>query len=364
MLLALHFLDVLAAVFIAFLLTRLAKAQQRLPLPPGPRGFPLIGNLLQWPTTQPWNKYSAWGRKYGPLTFIRLINRPIIVVNSVEVAFDLLEQRWQMYSDRPVRPLLQWTGISNALGGQPYNQRVQKLRRMIKTVAGKTAVDQHETLIATDVHRFLRRALASSELISNIQLSTGSTILDLNYGYDVLDYNDDILRLLIEAMHATLDILVERASLPEFFPSLINMPSFIPGADFYKVTAKVRESIRGVDAKPFTYTKRQLAAGTARPSFVAEHLSDPQITPDTEILIRTASTSILFAGHETTATGIYNAILAMMLYPEVQAQAQAEIDSVVGSEKLPSLQDRDRLPYVMAVVKESLRWSPPIPEGT
>lgn len=53
----------------------------------------------------------------------------------------------------------------------------------------------------------------------------------------------------------------------------------------------------------------------------------------------------------------------MMLYPEVQARAQAELDSVVGSERLPSLKDRDQLPYIRALVKEALRWTPPAPEG-
>jgi cytochrome P450 len=53
----------------------------------------------------------------------------------------------------------------------------------------------------------------------------------------------------------------------------------------------------------------------------------------------------------------------MMLFPEVQARAQAEIDSVVGPERLPTLDDRDQLPYVCAMVKEVLRWAPPAPEG-
>lgn len=64
-----------------------------------------------------------------------------------------------------------------------------------------------------------------------------------------------------------------------------------------------------------------------------------------------------------TASSLYSAILAIMLHPEVQARAQAEIDSVVGTERLPTLQDRDQLPYVVAVVKEALRWFPPAPEG-
>ena len=49
-------------------------------------------------------------------------------------------------------------------------------------------------------------------------------------------------------------------------------------------------------------------------------------------------------------------MLAMVLHPEVQARAQAEIDAVVGRDRMPSFADRDALPYIRAVVRESLRW--------
>ena len=53
----------------------------------------------------------------------------------------------------------------------------------------------------------------------------------------------------------------------------------------------------------------------------------------------------------------------MALYPEVQKKAQAEIDTVVGRNHLPDFQDRTSLPYVNAVVKESMRWNLVLPLG-
>ena len=47
----------------------------------------------------------------------------------------------------------------------------------------------------------------------------------------------------------------------------------------------------------------------------------------------------------------------MALYPEVQKKAQAEIDAVVGPNRLPDFQDRPSLTYINAVVKESTRWN-------
>jgi len=56
-------------------------------------------------------------------------------------------------------------------------------------------------------------------------------------------------------------------------------------------------------------------------------------------------------------------ILAMVLYPEVQAKAQAEIDTVVGLTRLPDFDDRPSLPYIEAILREMLRWNPTLPLG-
>jgi cytochrome P450 len=53
----------------------------------------------------------------------------------------------------------------------------------------------------------------------------------------------------------------------------------------------------------------------------------------------------------------------MTLYPEIQRKAQEEIDRVIGIKRLPSIGDRESLPYVNAVVKEAFRWHPIGPMG-
>jgi hypothetical protein len=57
-------------------------------------------------------------------------------------------------------------------------------------------------------------------------------------------------------------------------------------------------------------------------------------------------------------------ILGMILYPDVQRRAQASIDAVVGNSRLPCFSDKDAIPYVDALVYETLRWNPVAPLGT
>jgi len=53
----------------------------------------------------------------------------------------------------------------------------------------------------------------------------------------------------------------------------------------------------------------------------------------------------------------------MFLSPDIQKRAQAELDSVIGRERLPTFEDRPRLPFVDAVCREILRWYPVAPIG-
>ena len=56
--------------------------------------------------------------------------------------------------------------------------------------------------------------------------------------------------------------------------------------------------------------------------------------------------------------------LALVLYPGVQRRAQAELDVVIGRDRLPTIDDRPRLPYIQAFCKELMRWQMVTPIGT
>ncbi len=64
-----------------------------------------------------------------------------------------------------------------------------------------------------------------------------------------------------------------------------------------------------------------------------------------------------------TVSVVLSAMLAFLLYPEVQAKAQAELDAVVGPTRLPNFDDRPQLPYLEAILSEALRWNPVSPMG-
>jgi cytochrome P450 len=67
------------------------------------------------------------------------------------------------------------------------------------------------------------------------------------------------------------------------------------------------------------------------------------------------------AGSDTTVAAVHSYFLAMLIWPDIQAKAQAQIDRVVGQDRLPEFDDAPRMPYVQGIINECLRWIPVVP---
>ena len=64
-----------------------------------------------------------------------------------------------------------------------------------------------------------------------------------------------------------------------------------------------------------------------------------------------------------TGAVIMGFVMMMVLHPEAQRRAQAEIDAVVGPHRLPDLEDRPNLPFIDCIIKETTRIGPPLEIG-
>lgn len=63
-------------------------------------------------------------------------------------------------------------------------------------------------------------------------------------------------------------------------------------------------------------------------------------------------------GSETTAATVLSVIKALTCHPDVQRKAHAEIDEWCTEDASPRWSDRERLPYVLQIIKETMRWRP------
>lgn len=72
----------------------------RAKMPPGPKGYPIIGNILDMGPKM-WQVFEKWQDTHGPVIYMSLAGRSMVVLNTHKACFDLLEKRASIYSDRP-----------------------------------------------------------------------------------------------------------------------------------------------------------------------------------------------------------------------------------------------------------------------
>jgi len=116
----------------------------------------------------------------------------------------------------------------------------------------------------------------------------------------------------------------------------------------------------------FAATEELMATNDYYPSFVTNALREVQYsdTPNQDInLLKDVAVQAYVAGSDTTVSAIGTFFLAMVCYPEVQKEAQAELDKVFNG-RLPVHSDFPSLPYLSALVKEVYRWKSVAPLGT
>ncbi|KAJ8591656.1 cytochrome P450, partial [Rhizopogon salebrosus TDB-379] len=131
------------ALVAAFRLTR--RRVYPLPLPPGPRPLPILGNALQLDTKRPWLTYAAWGKTYGKIVYSSLLGIDMIVLNSETVARELLDKRSAIYSDRPVVRTNDLTGMGFNTVLLPYGEALRQHRKIYHQILrAEASVSYHE----------------------------------------------------------------------------------------------------------------------------------------------------------------------------------------------------------------------------
>ncbi|KAK0480063.1 cytochrome P450 [Armillaria novae-zelandiae] len=357
------------SVSLFYRLFRYSLKFRRLPLPPGPKGLPLIGNLWDMPVEYPWVTYARWSSTYGDVIYLDTPGNPTVVINSAEAAVDLLEKRSGNYSDRPDFTMLHLSGWGFDFGFMRYADRWRMHRRMFHQYFQPRAVPVYYPVQTRTTLVLLQQLLKSpDEFARHVRYHTSSVVMKIVYGYTVDQNGDPFVEMVDQALEGARIIGNEGVFLVDYIPSLKYLPRWFPGATFMRQASSWRKQAEEVKERPFKYTSESLANGLAAPSFVSENLAKmteigiSEKAAQLEIIRNTAGVAFA-AGTDTTVAVLLSVILAFVLYPEVQAKAQAELDAVVGPTRLPMFDDRSQLPYINAILFEVLRWNPIVPMG-
>ncbi|KAG8717350.1 hypothetical protein FRC09_014425 [Ceratobasidium sp. 395] len=284
----------------------------------------------------------------------------LVILNSHEAAIELLEHRSAVYSYRPRLVMAgELAGWDQNLGLMSDTNRVRRVRKLLHDGMNNKAMQNWRPMQEQEALRFVQRLLRTPEdLVAHIRQTAAATVVKLTYGYTVHDTSDEYIMAAEQAMDSFSHLSAPGAYLVDIFPWL----QYIPWAPFKKVAADARKRLNKLEDMPMGFVRQQMEAGGEH-SLVSGWLENPKQEADYEDVVKVSAASLYAGGADTTVSAISTFFIAMLYNPAAQATAQAEIERVIGTGRLPTYADRESLPYVEAVYKEVLRWQPLVPLG-
>ena len=333
----------------------LRKGSNHPPLPPGPKGNPVIGNLLQIEDPAfAWRTHVQWIKQYGPLVYVNMAGVHIVLVGNNEIAEDLLSKRGEIYSGRPRSIMLgELATRGYHLLIRPYNDRYKLHQRLQAPLLSNRASKTYREIQANESLRLLSGMLAAEDKMPDFDhlfhRYSGSIIHTIVYGNQL---ETGLEQNLLDAQQVTKNFnkfLTPGAYLVESIPALKALPATLApwkreAEDSYELESSMHLS--------------NMDAGLANPGFTfAKQLSSSNPAKAMNKVELAYSIGVIAdAAMDTTGVSLEWFIMAMLKYPEQTEKAWAEIDNSIGRDRLPNFDDIEHLPYINAFINETLRW--------
>ncbi|KIY45060.1 cytochrome P450 [Fistulina hepatica ATCC 64428] len=337
------------------------------PYPPGPPADPIIGHFRIMPSSSQEEVFHEWAKTYGDIMHLHVPGQNLIILDSHEVATDLLERRSSIYSSRPrfvVMEILGWHPVVTFL---PYSQRFWRHRKIMQKHFGREQSLTFHPILVHHARTFLRRMLEKpNDYDQNILRFATTSSIKVAYGHDVKSDDEPILELAHLAMDAVNNTGAPGNTPIDHLPFLQHFPDWFPGTHYAKYARSRRGVVRQFHDYLFDPIVKRLQVCAVEPSIAAVELENvpEELKGDKEYMLdlKGVAATVFGGGIDTTWSTLTIFVILILLHPEVQKKAQEELDSVLG-DRLPDFSDEPSLPYVNCVVQETLRWYPVAPLG-
>ncbi|XP_031377040.1 cytochrome P450 71A9-like isoform X2 [Punica granatum] len=340
-------------------------------LPPGPPCLPVIGNLHQLDCSAVHRSLWKLSKTYGPLMSLKIGSIPFQVVSSARMAREIIKNHDPEFSARPqprVMQKLSYNGLDVAFTSYPDKYWREMRRLYVLHVFSPKRVQSSQSIREDEVSKMIMdisRYASSSKAInlSKSFLSLTSTIISriaFRKDYTSRKFtNADFYWLLHEAL-----ALLASLSFEDYFPVVGGMIDHFTG-----LPSRIQRVFGELDSFYETIIKEHLTrdrAGSEEQDIIDFLLqlrqdnksSSLDITTDR---IKAIIMNIFIGGTDTNAATLEWAMTALRNHPGVMTRLQEETRALFGHKDFISEDDLPSLPYLTAVVKETLRLYPPVP---
>ncbi|XP_035378699.1 cytochrome P450 2K1-like isoform X1 [Electrophorus electricus] len=333
--------------------------------PPGPKPFPVLGNLLQLDLSRPYVTLCSMSKQYGSIFTVYFGPKKVVVLTGYQTVKQALVNHAEEFGDRDINPIFydfnEGFGILFSNGENWKEMRRFALSTLRDLGMGKRGSEE----------RIIEETWYLREVVENFKGKPFDTTQPLNYAVSNIisaivcgsrfEYSDPQFQKMVNRSNENIRITGSASiQLYNMFPwfglwlkdrktIMTNREKTLK--DIMQIVHSLQETLNPQECRGiidcFLACKQKMEAGEKNSLFHEQNLLH-------------IISNLFAAGTETTSTTLRWGILLMAKYPHIQDQVQQEIDRVVGGRQ-PVLDDRKNLPYTDAVIHETQRLADIVP---
>ncbi|KAG6761588.1 hypothetical protein POTOM_034816 [Populus tomentosa] len=370
-------LFILASLFVSIILW--FPIRKKLPYPPGPKGYPIIGNLGM--VDQLTHRgLAALSKRYGGLCHLQMGGLHVVAVSTPEIAREVLQAQDVVFANRPANVAIVYLTYDRAdmafANYGPFWRQTRKICVMKlfsrKRAESWASVRDEVEFTVRQVSEKTGEPVNIGELVFAL---TRSITYKAAFGSSSNEGQEEFMEILQEFSK-----LFGAFNVADFFPWL----GWVNAQDFNKRLTRARDSLdgfidtiidehiakknnsKGLDAREEDEeVDSDMVDGLL--AFYSEDASKHDFDESKSTVkfnkdhIKALIMDVMFGGTETVASAIEWAIAELMKSPEDLKKVHQELMDVVGLNRTVHESDLEKLIYLKCAVKETLRLHPPIP---
>ena len=339
---------------------------------PGPKHLPLFGNSFDIDLQNYHHSFAKFAERYGAILKVSIFRQDVILVNDTQLLKEMFagSPHGEIFNDRPTNAYSRYITFGNkSLVFGPANQKTFTMRKLYLNGLNLSGADQEQSNFITEdvmkqfVHEITETKQKDFDINLTFRKSLGNLTSSFLTGKPPADQDWTLIFEFIDGVNFLAS--AGNAFVYEFMPFI----RFVPG--------KFRDNFIGAKTardkllERFYYgVKDDLVRDDRTCGFAGALLKvvhDFNMNRDQDIIsednVKSMVLDTVFAATETSSSALLNTFALFVEHTGVAKKIQAEIDTVIGTGRLPRLSDKNQMPYLMASIWEALRYASGTPVG-
>ncbi|KAM7252711.1 hypothetical protein ACFE04_008220 [Oxalis oulophora] len=351
-------------VCILFLVCKLGLWELAIPrrrLPPGPRPYPIVGNIFQLIGNKPHISLTQLAKQYGPIISLKLGSKTIVVISDPSIAKEALHQHEDAFTNRSILDAVRVLDHEKlSLVWCPVSSHWKNLRRIcamhlftshrLEATLGLRRQKTQELLDHISTSCETGKAVDISQVVLTTTLNfISNTMFSIDIAGYTNDFSYEFRKLVLNVMEA-----MGTPNLSDYFPAL----------RFFDVQGVRKQLKRQIEQlfHVFDDIIKERSTKVEKKNDVLDALLDLTKEENSKLTLHAVKHLLFdFFVANTASSTVEWAMTELLRNPEKMNKAKKELDEILGRNGLVEESEISKLPYLQAVVKETFRLHPPVP---